>query len=79
MFDELKAKLRMGQSGQAGLGTLVITGVVVAITGLIGVVVFNQVNKTQTVNQPLFDLVPLIVAAMVIIGLIGGILFVFRR
>lgn len=72
-------KFSMSNKGQAGLGGVVIAGVVTAIIGLIGVVIFNQVNKTQTVNQPLFDLVPLIIAAVVIIGLVGGMLYIFRR
>ena len=65
--------------GQAGLGAVVITVVVTGVIAIVGIAIFNQVNRTQTINQPLMDLVPLVTASVVVIGGIASLLFIFRR
>ena len=55
-----------------GLAATVIGVVVAAVVAIVGVAVFIQVNSAQNPKQPLFDLIPLIIAAVVIIGASAG-------
>lgn len=69
--------------GQAELGGIVVTIVVVALMGIVGISIFNQANKAAlspiNAGQPLLDLAPLVVAAIVVIGGVASLLIVFRR
>lgn len=51
-----------------GLAGAAVGIVVAGVVAIVGVAVFLNVNTSQNVRQPLLDLVPLIIAATVIIG-----------
>lgn len=78
----LLTKLRETK-GQAELGSIVVTIAVVAIMAIIGITIFNQANRSAlgSVNagQPLLDLAPLVIAAIVVIGGVASLLFLFRK
>jgi len=77
MNSGLKDLLR-NSKGQAELGVIVVSVVVVAVIGIIGVTIFQAVNRAQPTNTPLMDLVPLTISAVVVIGGIASLLYLFH-
>lgn len=58
--------------GTPVLAVVAIAVVVAAVTAMIGVKIFVDINNTLgSTKTPLLDLVPLLISAVVILGIIG--------
>jgi high-affinity Fe2+/Pb2+ permease len=70
------------KKGQANIASIVVGVAVAAVAAVIGISIFNTVNATLVNRQEgwanLFNLMPTIIAAILIIGAISVVLVVVR-